>query len=96
MLGWAPASDECQPALLDAVIDDILQQGQTWLSSLSAPSPVKTVSAMRPATMGNQLVQRLHDRIYARAVGYASGRFIQLVRERPMGEGSYWELQIVS
>src|SRR5579863_8389323 len=35
MLGWAPASAECQPALLDVVIDDMLEQGAAWLATLT-------------------------------------------------------------
>ena len=99
MLGWAPASPATEPAALDTVIDDILEKAEEWLGTLPSATPIKSVSAIRPFTMGWRQVQCLHDRIYARAAAYSPlvpGRFLQLIHERQRGDAAYWEIQVVS
>jgi hypothetical protein len=98
MVGWTPATPQCEPTYLDTTIDSMLAKGVEWLGTLSPASPVKAIVTTRPHTMGREQVQRLHDRVYVRATAEPplAGQYIRLIRERVSEEASHWQLQLIA
>ena len=97
MLGWSPGQSQVTSSILDQAIDELVDKGVEWLGVVDPTGNLKTVIPIRPNSMGSQQVKRLHDAIYRRATDAAPApaRFIQLQRERDLGDAKYWELAII-
>lgn len=99
MLGWSPGTTPNNVELLDYMLDQILELGTTWLAKLQPSGGLKSLTAIRPWSMGSEAAQLLFSHIYSRAaieqLPSPPARYVELVRERNLGDAAYWLLALL-
>jgi hypothetical protein len=97
MLGWCPWQRQINSSVLDQAIDEILDKGVEWLRAIDPTGNLKTICTVRPNNMASTSIKRMHDEIYNRAAVAVPppAKFIQLQRERDLGDAKYLELAII-